>query len=341
MSAGSQETQSDTACPAEPLVYFSNPLMSDVESDWSPIHDAAFNGRVLSRQRLIAQGICVNLSTLDRVSPLHGACLQGNTNCAKLLVENGANVNSTTVDGHTALADACAGGHVTCASLLLQHGATPLGTSPSSSPIHLAAAKGQPECIEMLVQHSADVDQHIDTLGSPLHAACSNQQLGSVKKLLQLGADVNRSLAGDSPLHIAARLSSPELVSALLDHGADHLLVNSEGKRPLDLTPPDTLVGRLLREAGGIPSLKQLCRLHIRKTVGKRRLGGIPDLHLPKKLLQYLLYQSEQSTQITSSKQPHTLSFEQSGQQGENLDNLAGQCPSETDYKESLEISES
>lgn len=51
-------------------------------------------------------------------------------------------VNSTTVDGHTALADACAGGHVTCASLLLQHGATPLGTSPSSSPIHLAAAKG-------------------------------------------------------------------------------------------------------------------------------------------------------------------------------------------------------
>lgn len=30
-------------------------LHLDVESDWSPIHDAAFNGRVLALQRLIAQ----------------------------------------------------------------------------------------------------------------------------------------------------------------------------------------------------------------------------------------------------------------------------------------------
>lgn len=30
-------------------------LQLDVESDWSPIHDAAFNGRVLNLQRLIAQ----------------------------------------------------------------------------------------------------------------------------------------------------------------------------------------------------------------------------------------------------------------------------------------------
>lgn len=66
------------------------------------------------------------------------------------------------------------------------------------------------------------------------------------------GADANKSASGDSPLHIAARLSSPELVSALLDHGADRLLVNSEGKRPLDLVPPDSPVGRLLRETGGI-----------------------------------------------------------------------------------------
>ncbi|KAM4731225.1 ankyrin repeat and SOCS box protein 9-like [Anableps anableps] len=294
MSAENNDTHQDTACSGAAAVYFSNPLMNDVESDWSLIHDAAFNGHVLSLQRLIAQGLCVNLSTLDQVSPLHGACLQGHANCAKLLVENGANVNSITVDGHTALTEACAGGHMTCVSLLLQHGATPWGTSPSSSPIHRAAAKGHPECIEALVQYSADVDQHIDTLGSPLHVACSNQQLNSVRKLLQLGADVNRTVSGDSPLHIAARMSSPELVSALLDHGADRLLVNSEGKRPLDLVPPDSQVGRLLQEAGGVSPLKQLCRLHIRKTVGKQRLGGIPDVHLPTKLIQYLLYQSEQ-----------------------------------------------
>ncbi|XP_040003572.1 ankyrin repeat and SOCS box protein 9-like [Xiphias gladius] len=293
MSAGHKETPRDTTCQTGTVVFFSNPWMSDVESDWSQIHDAAFNGRVLALQRLISQGQCVNLNTLDQVSPLHGACIQGHVACAKLLMENGANVNSSTVDGQTPLSEACARGHVTCASLLLQHGATPVGTSQSSSPIHRAAAKGHPECIEPLVQFGADVDQYIDESGSPLHVACSNLHLSTVKKLLQLGASVNNSACGDCPLHIAARLSSPELVSVLLDHGADRSLRNLEGKQPLDLAPPNSPVERLLRQAGGVPPLMQQCRLEVRKTVGKQRLGGIRDLHLPTKLKQYLLYQSD------------------------------------------------
>ncbi|XP_049449645.1 ankyrin repeat and SOCS box protein 9-like [Epinephelus fuscoguttatus] len=292
MSAEHTETRGDTTCQSGAGVFFSNPWMSDFESDWSPIHDAAFNGRVLALQRLIAQGTCVNLNTLDQVSPLHGACLQGHESCAKLLVDNGANVNSSTVDGQTPLSEACARGHVTCVSLLLQHGATPVGTSQTSSPIHRAAAKGHPECIKLLVQHGADVDQCIDQSGFPLHTACSNQHLGTVRKLLQLGASVNSCASGDSPLHIAARLSSPEMVSVLLDHGADRSLRNSEGKQPLDLAPPNSLVERLLRQAGTSP-LMQLCRLNIRKTVGKQRLGGIHDLHLPTEVKQYLLYQSD------------------------------------------------
>ncbi|XP_073329203.1 ankyrin repeat and SOCS box protein 9-like [Pagrus major] len=293
MSAGHEETPRDSTCQSGTVVFCSNPLMSDVESDWFPIHDAAFNGRLLALRRLIAQGACVNLNTLDQVSPLHGACIQGHAACAKLLIENGANVNSSTVDGQTPLSEACARGHVTCVSLLLGHGATPSGTSQSSSPIHRAAAKGHPECIEPLVQHGADVDQYIDQSGFPLHVACSNQHLSTVRKLLQLGASVNSSVSGDSPLHIAARLSSPDLVSVLLDHGANGSLRNSEGKQPLDLAPPDSLVQRLLRQIGGVSPLTQLCRLHIRKTVGKQRLGGIHDLHLPTEVKQYLLYRSD------------------------------------------------
>ncbi|XP_037646815.1 ankyrin repeat and SOCS box protein 9-like [Sebastes umbrosus] len=293
MSAGHKETPRDTTCQSGAAVFFSNPLMSDSESDWSPIHDAAFNGRVLALQRLIAQGTSVNLNTLDQVSPLHGACLQGSVTCAKLLMENGANVNASTVDGQTPLSEACARGHVTCVSLLLQHGATPLGTSQTSSPIHRAAAKGHAECIEPLVQHGADVDQYIDQSGFPLHVACSNQHLSTVRKLLQLGARVNSSVSGDSSLHIAARLSSPEMVSVLLDHGADRSLRNSEGKQPLDLAPPNSLAERMLRQAGGASPLMQLCRLYIRKTVGKQRLNEILDLHLPTEVKQYLLYRSD------------------------------------------------
>ncbi|XP_024142576.1 ankyrin repeat and SOCS box protein 9 [Oryzias melastigma] len=281
MSAGHKETR---------RVFFSNPLMSDVESDWSPVHAAASNGQLLTLQRLVAQGVCVNLSTLDRVTPLHGACMRGHTACAEVLLENGADVNGSTADGRTALTEACAGGHVTCVSLLLQRGAAPLGTSRSSSPIHLAAAAGRPECIELLVQRGADVDQNIDGVGTPLHVACSNQHLSSVEKLLQLGANVNKIGLDDSPLHVAARLSSPELVLVLLDHGADRHLTNAEGKRPADLAPANSPAGRLLEAAGGVTPLKQLCRLYIRRTVGRRRLAGIHDLHLPAQIRQYLLY---------------------------------------------------
>lgn len=48
---------------------------------------------------------------------------------------------------------------------------------------------GHSECIELLVQHGADVDQRIDRTGSPLHAACSNQHPAAARKLLQLGEE--------------------------------------------------------------------------------------------------------------------------------------------------------
>nr|XP_057938265.1 ankyrin repeat and SOCS box protein 9-like [Doryrhamphus excisus] len=287
MSGGREETPPGSQSQA--AVFFSNPLMSDVESDWAPIHDAAFNGRVLNLHRLIAQGARVNLSTLDRVTPLHGACIAGHASCAKLLLQNGAHVNSVTLNGQTALSEACSRGHVTCVSLLLRHGAS---TSGSDAPMHAAAAKGYPECIESLAEHGADLDYNIDQSGAPLHVACSNQQMTTVRKLLHLGASANSRGSGESPLHIAARLSNPDMVSVLLNHGADASMRNPDGKRPLDLAPPDSAVERLLRQSGGVPPLMQLCRLHIRRTLGKQRLVRIFDLHLPTELEHYLLHVS-------------------------------------------------
>lgn len=287
------DTAQDNAVGTEPVVFFSNPLMSDVESDWSPIHAAAYNGHVLSLRSLVSQGANVNLSTLDRVSPLFGACIKGHTACAKLLLDCGANVNFSTLDRRTPLSEACAQGHKACVTLLLQHGAAHQGTGLSNSSIHIAAAKGYPECIDALVQHGADVDQHIDQLGSPLHAACVNQHVSTVKKLLQLGACVNSGKDSESPLHAAARLSSPELVTVLLEHGADRSVRNHQDKVPLDLAPPNSPIETLLGHRGEVSRLMQLCRLYIRKVLGKERLADIHSLVIPSELEQYLLYQSD------------------------------------------------
>ncbi|KAM8857227.1 ankyrin repeat and SOCS box protein 9-like isoform 2-T2 [Synchiropus picturatus] len=271
--------------------FCSNALMGDLESDWSPVHDAAFNGRVLALRRLVAQGACVDLSTRERLTPLHAACLQGHAACVKVLLENGANVNLTSVDGHTALSHACGGGRTSCVALLLQHGAAPAGSSPASSAMHVAAARGQPGCMEALVRHGADVDQRVRPSGSPLQVACSHQHLSAAEKLLQLGACVNPEASGDSPLHIAARLSHQEMLSLLLSHGADPRLRNREGRRPVDLAPAGSVAEQLLTHVGG-PTLMQLCRLSIRRTLGKTRLGGIHELRLPTELQLYLLFQS-------------------------------------------------
>ncbi|XP_077392378.1 ankyrin repeat and SOCS box protein 9-like [Festucalex cinctus] len=286
MSGRREESQSGAR------VFFSDPLMSDVEADWTPIHDAASNGRTLTLQRLVAQGACVNLNTLDQVSPLHGACAQGQAACAELLLQHGANVNGATLDGRTALSEACGRGHVTCVSLLLGHGARPVGSSASSSPMHVAAAQGYPECIESLARHGADLDQNMDQCGTPLHVACSNQQLTAVKKLLQLGASVNTLRSGESPLHVAARASSPDVVSVLLEHGADTSLRNPEGKRAADLATPGGAAEKLLRQSAGVPQLMHLCRLHIRTTLGKRRPSAVTHLRLPTGLKKYLLWKS-------------------------------------------------
>ncbi|XP_028847805.1 ankyrin repeat and SOCS box protein 9-like isoform X2 [Denticeps clupeoides] len=267
----------------------SSPLMSDIASEWSPAHDAGYNGRLLSLRDVIDQGTSVNLTTLDNVSPLHGTCLQGHAACAKLLLERGADVNLPTIDWKTPLSLACEGGSVACVNLLLQFGASLQSTCTSTSPIHQAAAKGHTECIESLLKYGADIDQWTDDAGTPLNVACAHQQLGTVEKLLQLGADVNKGKDGNSSLHTAAELSNLELVNTLLEHGADHTARNKEGRRPQEMAPPNSAVEKLLKRGGGVSSLMQLCRLFIRRILGRRRLKEIHGLPLPTDLQRYLI----------------------------------------------------
>lgn len=242
--------------PLEPRL-FSNPLMGDAVSDWSPLHEAAIHGRLLSLKNLISQGWPVNLITADRVSPLHEACLGGHPSCASILLKHGAQVNSITTDWHTPLFNACISGSQDCVDLLLQHGASPHPLSELASPIHEAAKRGHTQCIKSLAAHGSNIDHNISHLGTPLYLACENQQIACAKMLLESGADVNKGKGLDSPLHVVARASSGELVSLLMDFGADTQAKNAEGKRPVDLLPPESPVSCLFVQREGASSLPE------------------------------------------------------------------------------------
>uniref|UniRef100_A0A3B4Y240 Ankyrin repeat and SOCS box protein 11 n=1 Tax=Seriola lalandi dorsalis TaxID=1841481 RepID=A0A3B4Y240_SERLL len=118
--------------------------VSDSWSDRTPLHEAAYQGRLLHLRSLIAQGFHVDTLTMDRVSPLHEACLGGHYACAKFLLDNGANVRNMDSPLHAAVG--CEGANIV--DLLLDFGAdgccrnaegkTPLDLSTPNSPCSLS-----------------------------------------------------------------------------------------------------------------------------------------------------------------------------------------------------------
>ncbi|XP_009958693.1 PREDICTED: ankyrin repeat and SOCS box protein 11 isoform X2 [Leptosomus discolor] len=242
-------------------------------ADRSPLHDAAFQGRLLSLKTLIAQ-----------------ACLGGHVACAKVLLENGAQVNAVTIDGITPLFNACCSGSVACVNMLLEFGAKPQLRNHLASPIHEAVKRGHRECMEILLAHEVDIDQEDLQHGTPLYVACMYQRTDCVKKLLELGANVNMGKRLDTPLHAAARKSSVEVVVLLTDYGANPKCRNAELKCALDLAVPNSKVEQALLLREGPASLVQLCRLCIRKQMGRSCLYAVHKLHLPEPLENFLLY---------------------------------------------------
>nr|XP_046260475.1 ankyrin repeat and SOCS box protein 11 isoform X2 [Scatophagus argus] len=264
--------------------------MADSWSDRTPLHEAAYQGRLLHLRSLIAQGFHADTLTMDRVSPLHEACLGGHYACAKFLLDNGANVEAVSTDGVTPLFNSCSSGSAACVRLILQHSASIHPPHQLASPIHEAAKKGHRECLELLLSYGAHIDMELPVVGTPLYSACMSQAVACVGLLLHSGADVQKGCGLDSPLHAAVQSGGANVVDLLLDFGADGCCRNAEGKTPLDLSLPNSAV-RIALQKRGPCSLSQLCRFCIRRSLGRTRLHRASSLFLPHRIKDFLLYQ--------------------------------------------------
>ncbi|XP_032385147.1 ankyrin repeat and SOCS box protein 11 [Etheostoma spectabile] len=267
-----------------------NSLMADFWSDRTPLHEAAYQGRLLQLRSLIAQGFHVDTLTMDRVSPLHEACLGGHYACAKFLLDNGANVEAVSTNGATPLFNSCSSGSATCVRLMLLHSASLHTPYLLASPIHEAAKKGHTECLKVLLSYGAHIDMELPVVGTPLYSACMARAATCVAMLLQSGADVRIGCGQDSPLHAAVRGEGAIIVDLLLDFGADGCCRNVDGKTPLDLSTPNSAV-RIALQKKGPCSLTQLCRFCIRRSLGRSRLHRASGLFLPLSIKDFLLYQ--------------------------------------------------
>ena len=76
---------------------------------------------------------------------------------------------------------------------------------------------------------------------SPLHIAARQGSLQIIKELLLSGACINLTdCAGWTPLHVAAYYGRATAVNELLAHGADYTLANRRGETPWDLAGNDS-----------------------------------------------------------------------------------------------------
>jgi len=189
----------------------------------------------------------------------YGSCLQlfsesGNYKAVEYLLDRGADVNDSGGDHGTALQVACNNGHIDVVKLLLDRGADVHDSGHELGNALAAAAGGGHEDVALLL---LECRAEIDSLsGEPrevsgeilrlykrtaLQAASASGHTSIVTILLERGASINgiveptTTLSKDeadticpcSPLVLASYYGRLEVVSILLQHGADSSLVST------------------------------------------------------------------------------------------------------------------
>lgn len=106
----------------------------------------------------------------------------------------------------------------------------------SDTPLHLAAAIGNPETVKLLVELGSDVNATNEFMRTPMHFAASKGNLESVKILHQAKAGIQAvDIRGSTPLHDAAAARHRKVYVYLLELDASDTTRDNDGKTAAEL----------------------------------------------------------------------------------------------------------
>ncbi|KAK1347047.1 hypothetical protein QTO34_000909 [Cnephaeus nilssonii] len=175
------------------------------------------------------------------------------------------------------------------------------------TPLYVACTHQRVDCVKKLLElgnfqkscHEKNLLHLLVSHGLPRQSSCQTGQnlaafdvcMLKTELLQRMRASVDHGQWLDTPLHAAAKQSSVEVIHLLIDYGANLKCRNAQGKSALDLAAPKSRVEQALLLWEGPPALSQLCRLCIRKCLGRACHQSIHKLHLPEPLQRFLLYQ--------------------------------------------------
>ena len=298
---------------------------------------AAREGNIQRIDMWMRQGASVNTRDPNGHTLLMHASFRGHTQTVLRLVRTwGADVNAESredMDSITALMHAAEKGHHQCMDILIQAGAD-VNAGVNCKPLIMATVAQQCESMRKLIQAGADVKATNKSGMTALYLACKCGLPKCVELLIQHGANVNiRDRLGTSPLicTVVSRvnLNGLRCLELLLRAGAHVNKTNQSGKNAVTLHYTGTepvnwwalllliTAGEKLRRMAGYPlawdtnyahgelpdyilykrndlNLKHICRDVIRKHLLKVSNVNLfiraPRLGLPSALTSYILY---------------------------------------------------
>ncbi|KAH8671733.1 ankyrin repeat-containing domain protein [Xylariales sp. PMI_506] len=195
----------------------------------TPQYKAALISAVQARnsavvEQLLDRGVSPN--TGPDLNVLNETMAQHDLESARQLLMFGADVNAPDARGLTPLMCAIEHTFLDGATVLLKYGADPnlaAAGFESESPIAHAVNENYFNFVRLLLMYGADAN-HVAGNGETMliRAISKNWQKRVINLLLDYGADPNgKTRAGVSPLFCAINSGRVELVTSLLDHGAN------------------------------------------------------------------------------------------------------------------------
>jgi ankyrin repeat protein len=192
------------------------------------------------------RGTFCSESEPDVCTPLMRAAESGRVEEVRALLASRVDVNARLGAGHTALMFAANEGHVEVVKALLAAGADPNATGGT---LHYGAFtawmaalnhcnKNWEEVFDAMIAAGVELNPQTGIFFSPLGYIITKQKdPAMIAALHKRGADVNirDPDAGETPLMLAAKYSSAEVVKALIGAGADVNARNSDGKSVLTI----------------------------------------------------------------------------------------------------------
>lgn len=176
-----------------------------------PLHVAAKYRNLPEIERLLSQGVYVNVRNENNLTALHVASNHikndSHLSTIELLLKNGADANAQDQDGHSVLQNLF-----------------------SSKKLNIKS-------VELLFSYNADVNIKDDWGQTPLHEVCNfnvPETFEVVKLLVYHGADINIVDKGKStPLLLASKNYNEKVFKFLVKNGGDLNFLDFEDESPL------------------------------------------------------------------------------------------------------------